>query len=438
MNDLPAAGVVESDLVLARLRRLHPRVIDLSLERIEVLLARLGHPEQKLPPVVHVAGTNGKGSLIAFLRAMLTAAGKTVQAYTSPHLVRYHERVRLGSGLIGEPDFVALLERCETANGEAPITEFEVTTVAALLAFAEHQADILLLETGLGGRLDATNVVAQPHLTVITPISIDHVQYLGDSVVQIAKEKAGILKPGVPAVIAPQPREVLEVIEARAAEIKAPLFRHGAEWQSAPTATGFRYESENGRQDYPAPALPGPHQLVNAGLAVACAEKLSEFALEQQQIASGLTEVDWPARLQRLTQGPLLELLNRDGRKDWELWLDGGHNAAAGEMLAESLAQKDGPALHIIFGMLNSKAAADYLRPLARIASSLQAVEIPGEPNSLTLGEAVAAAKAAGATALPQNSLEAAVEHLQGKATPGKVLICGSLYLAGKVLADHG
>ncbi|MCH6587773.1 MAG: hypothetical protein IH805_05615 [Proteobacteria bacterium] len=224
--------MARSDAVLDRLTRLHPKLIDLSLGRIERLLARLDHPEQRLAPVVHVAGTNGKGSALAFLRAMLEAAGARVQVYTSPHLVRFHERIRLTGGPIAEPDLAALLETCEAANGAAPITFFEITTAAAFLAFAREPADILLLETGLGGRLDATNLIARPRLTAISPISVDHVQFLGATLEEIAFEKAGILKPGVPAVIGPQAPEAHAVIEARAAELGAPLHRHGREWRA--------------------------------------------------------------------------------------------------------------------------------------------------------------------------------------------------------------
>jgi len=421
-----------SDLVLDRLNRLHPKVIDLSLGRVERLLARLGHPERALPPVVHVAGTNGKGSVIAFLRAMVEAAGQRAHVYTSPHLVRFHERIRLAGTLIEEPHLVALLEECEAANGEEPITFFEITTAAAFLAFARTPADVVLLETGLGGRLDATNVVAQPRLTAITPVSIDHVQYLGETIAEIAFEKAGILKPGVPAVIAPQPPAAMQVIEARAAAIGAPLLRAGRDWRLTRDGEGFRFAGQGLEQGYPHPVLRGDYQIVNAACALACAEALG---LDGAARRRGLAEADWPARLQRIEQGPLARLLP----PDWELWLDGGHNAGAGAALAQVAAAWDRRPLHLIYGMLNTKAAEDFLRPLGSFAASLQAVAIPGVVATLSAEEAAARAAAAGLGATPCASVPAAlariVEQADDKA-PGRILICGSLYLAGHVLAE--
>ena len=431
-----AGALRHSETVLQRLRRLHPQVIDLSLDRIENLLARLEHPERRLAPVVHVAGTNGKGSLIAYLRAMLEAAGKRVQAYTSPHLVSFHERVRLTGGLISEEKLIEVFERCEAANGSDPITEFEITTAAAFLAFAEDAADVLLLETGLGGRLDATNVVERPRLCVITPVSIDHVQYLGDSLEKIAFEKAGILKPGVSAVVGPQPGAALQVIEARAADVGAPLFRHGADWQFAASGKGFSFAAEGRSQSFPEPNLPGEHQRSNAALAVACATRLADFSLNESAIATGLQQADWPGRLQRLTRGPLVDLLPKEA--GWEIWLDGGHNASAGEMLARHLAAWQDRPTHLIAGMLNSKAASDYLRPLAAGAAGLMTIAIPDELNSLSAEELAAAAGEAGAAAEAQPSLQAAVETILAAQPPGRILIAGSLYLAGHVLREHG
>ena len=426
-----------SDAVLERLNRLHPKIIDLSLDRVERLLARLGHPEARLPPVVHVAGTNGKGSLIAFLAAMLGAAGCRAQVYTSPHLVRFHERIRLAGGPIEEAALIELLEICEEANGPAPITFFEITTAAAFLAFARDPADIVLLETGLGGRLDATNMVARPRLSVITPISIDHVQYLGETIEEIAFEKAGILKPGVPAVIGPQPPATLDVIARRAAEIGAPLYRFGHDWHARAEAGGLLYEGEAGIERYPAPLLSGAFQVINAGLAIACAEQLADFGLDRPARATGLSHVEWPARLQRLVGGRLDRLLPAG----WELWLDGGHNAAAGEALAEvARAWSDRP-LHLVYGMLNTKAARDFVRPLAPLARSLHAVAIPGVEASLTAAEAAAEAAEAGIRADIAVSVENAVRAIAardgGAPSPARILICGSLYLAGHVLAGE-
>ncbi len=420
-----------SDAVLERLTRLHPKVIDLSLGRIERLLARLGHPELRLPPVVHVAGTNGKGSVIALLRAMLEADGRRTHVYTSPHLVRFHERIRLAGAPIPEADLLALLQACEAANGEAPITFFEITTAAAFLAFAETPADVLLLEVGLGGRLDATNVIAEPALTAITPVSMDHMQYLGPTLAEIAFEKAGILKPGVTAVIGRQARAAAEVIDKRAAEVAAPLLRQGRQWEVVPQREGFHLRDGDETLELPRPALVGAHQFHNAGQAAVLARRLG---LPQAAIAEGLRRVYWPARLQHLTHGPLVSSLP-DG---WQLWLDGGHNAQAGEILAAEAAGWDQP-LDLIYGMLNTKAAADFLKPLAGCVRRLRAVAIPGEPNSLSAAEAAAHAEACGISAQSAGDTATALRELVAAAEgPGRVLICGSLYLAGKVLADNG
>ena len=431
--------MARSDAVLDRLTRLHPKLIDLSLGRIERLLARLGHPEEKLAPVVHIAGTNGKGSTLAFLRAMLEAAGKRVQVYTSPHLVRFHERVRLTGGPIAESDLAALLETCETANGGAPITYFEITTAAAFLGFAREAADILLLETGLGGRLDATNVIAQPRVTAISPVSVDHVQFLGDTIEEIAFEKAGILKPGVPAVIGPQAPEALAVIARRAAETGAPLYRYGEEWTVRGENGGFVFEAGGARRRYPAPALPGAHQIENAGLALACAAVLEGFGLDGFGLDAtardtGLARAQWPGRLQRLTRGPLAELLS----EHWELWLDGGHNAAAGEALARDLGTWEPRQLHLVYGMLDTKGAQGFLRPLAPLAETLHAVAIPGEAASLSAEDAAREATEAGFEAQASASVANALRALTKDRAPGRVLICGSLYLAGQVLAENG
>ena len=429
-----------SDIVLARLTRLYPKVIDLSLDRVAALLDRIGNPERHLPPVVHVAGTNGKGSVIAFLRAMLEAAGRRVHAYVSPHLVRFNERIRLGASLIEESELVALLEECEAANGGAPITFFEITTAAAFLAFTRHPADILLLETGLGGRLDATNVVERPLLTVLTPVSFDHMQHLGTTLALIAGEKAGIMKRGVPAVVAPQPPEAAAVFAARARALGAPLCRHGIEW-TAMAADGNLVFRLGGRElRPPLPALQGAHQIDNAGAALAAASYLSAFGVDEAAMRRGLGEVEWPARLQRLACGPLVDALPAG----WELWLDGGHNAAAGQALADYVAgwRRQAPdcPVYLIFGMLETKEPAEYLRPLAPLVAGLRAVTIPGEHASLAADKAAAVARSVGLPARPAESVAAALDGILAGPTSaaGRVLICGSLYLAGTVLAENG
>lgn len=427
--------MAKSDAILERLLRLHPKKIDLSLGRVLTLLERLGAPHENLPPVVHVAGTNGKGSSIAFMRAMLEAAGYRVHVYTSPHLVRFNERIRLAGELIEEPALAALLEACETANRGDAITYFEITTAAAFRAFAETPADIVLLECGLGGRYDATTVVARPALTAITPVSMDHMQFLGDTLAEIAGEKAAIQKPDVVSVIGEQTDIPSRVIETEAKAVGAPLYRMGREWRARRAAGRLIFEAAGGARSFPLPALPGPHQIANAGLAIACIDKLEGFDVDDTAISEGLRQVDWPARVQRLTSGPLVEMLP-DG---WELWLDGGHNAAAGEILAAVARGWDAAPLHLVFGMLDSKAPADFLRPLAGHVSDLKSVAIPGEEASLSAAAAAAAARDVGIPAAPAADVGAAVAAILADApAPGRILICGSLYLAGQVLAENG
>ncbi|MEE2980728.1 MAG: folylpolyglutamate synthase/dihydrofolate synthase family protein [Pseudomonadota bacterium] len=425
---------LKSDAILERLLALHPKLIDLSLDRMERLLAALGNPERHTPPVVHVAGTNGKGSTIAFMRAALEAAGPRVHAYTSPHLTRFHERIRLAGALITEDDLEALLEDCETANGGAPITYFESTTAAAFLAFSQVEADVLLLETGLGGRLDATNVIGRPALTVITPVSIDHTQYLGEGLAVIAGEKAGILKASVTGVIGPQPNPAAEVIAARAAAIGAPLLWHGEHYGFEATAYGLRYKSGDVVLDLPRPGLFGAYQVDNAALAVAAVGALPGFAVDATALAQGLTRVEWPARLQRLDGGPLVDRLP----ESWELWLDAGHNPHAGDALAEAMAEWHDRPLHLIAGMLNSKDVVGYLQPLAAVATDARCIAIPGEAASLPAADLAAAARQAGLAATVVGGVEAAMNDiLAGGAAPGRILICGSHYLVGALLAEN-
>jgi dihydrofolate synthase/folylpolyglutamate synthase len=418
-----------SDLILARLMGLHPKVIDLVLTRVERLLAALGHPERDLPPVVHIAGTNGKGSTLAMIRAGLEAGGGLVHAYTSPHLARFNERIRVAGALIGEAALSALLAECETANRGRPITFFEITTCAAFLAFARTRADWTLLEVGLGGRLDATNVVV-PRLSVITPVSIDHQQYLGETLAEIAAEKAGILKRGVPAVIARQDEAALEVIEARARRLGAALVVADQDWQVLEERGRMVFQDQRGLLDLPLPRLIGAHQVQNAGTALAA---LRELGAGDGQCEAAVTGADWPARLQRLRRGPLAEAAGT-----CELWLDGGHNAGAGLALAEAVTRLSPRPLHLVCGMLSSKDVAGFLRPLARVAKSLTAVPIPGEASSLPASATAAAAREAGMEAAEAADVLAAVTAIRTRASHARILICGSLYLAGRVLRDNG
>jgi dihydrofolate synthase/folylpolyglutamate synthase len=424
-----------SDVLLERLLTLHPKVIDLSLDRVWRLLAALGHPEQALPPVVHIAGTNGKGSVLAMVRAGLASAGLTAHAYTSPHLVRFHERIRLAGETVAEPALAALLAECEAANAGAPITFFEITTAAALLAFARTPADYTLLEVGLGGRLDATNVVERPRLTVITPVSIDHQQYLGDTLAEIAGEKAGILKPGVPCIVGQQPGEALEVIEARAAALGAQLMVHGRDWLVRTEHGRLVYQDEQCLWDLDPPRLMGPHQVGNGGIAIAA---LRALGLAQRAAQAALSTAIWPARMQRLTRGPLAEALPAGA----ELWLDGGHNAAAGEAIAAVLDEWRARAalpVHLVVGMLETKAAADFLRPLGPRAATVRTVGIPGADASYSAGALAEIARQVGIGARPAVSVEDAIGEIAASGSaPYRVMICGSLYLAGHVLAANG
>jgi len=419
-----------TDLILQRMMALHPKIIDLTLDRVHRLLAALGHPERSVPPVIHIAGTNGKGSTQAMMRAGLEAMGGRVHAYTSPHLARFHERIRLAGELISEEYLTEILEECEKANGGAPITFFEITTCAAFLAFARTPADWTLLEVGLGGRLDATNVVDRPRLTIVTPVSIDHQQYLGETLAEIAGEKAGILKRGVPCVVGPQEAAGLEVIEARAARLGCPLLVHGQHWRAWEERGRLIFQDENGLLDLPLPNLPGPHQIDNAGAALAA---LRHLGADEAACEAAVTRAYWPARMQRLRHGPLVEAAGA-----CELWLDGGHNPAGGEAVAATLARMAARPTHLILGMLNTKDIAGYLRPVAAQAASLTAVSIPGEANTLSAEETQDAARRAGIGADTAESVLAAVARIAAEDPGSRILICGSLYLAGTVLRENG
>jgi dihydrofolate synthase / folylpolyglutamate synthase len=433
----------KSDAILKRLLALHPKRIDLVLDRIERLLAFLGHPEDKLPPVIHVAGTNGKGSVCAFSRAMLEAEGLRVHVYTSPHLVHFHERIRLAGSLISEEELSDVLEECETANRGAPITFFEITTAAALLAFARHPADALILEVGLGGRLDATNVVRRPAVTVITPVGCDHQEFLGSELTGIAAEKAGIVKPGVPLIAGPQEDRARDVIERTADSLSAPVYLCGQDFFAHSERGRMVYQDEMGLLDLPLPRLPGAHQIDNAATAIAALRYARRNWGRERAIEQGLRRVEWPARLQRLSRGPLVALAPEGA----EVWLDGGHNPHAARAIAHALAdfaERSDKPLYLICGMLKTKDSEGFFMPFRGLARHVTTVPIPGDVASRGAGELYDAARNAGVDASPADDLEDAMMQVSGWARgrpgegPPRILICGSLYLAGQVLADNG
>ncbi len=415
-----------SDVILKRMMTMHPKVIDLTLDRMLDLLPKLGSPEASLPPIIHIAGTNGKGSTQAMIRAGLEGAGKRVHAYTSPHLARFHERIRVAGELISEPALTAVLDECERANAGTNITYFEITTAAALLAFARTPADYTLLEVGLGGEFDATNVFTNPVLTVITPVSIDHQQYLGDTLPEIAAAKAGIIKRGVPCIVGPQDDAAMAVIEAKARRMGAPLLAYGQQWHVGREGDRLIFQDETGLLDLPLPNLPGPHQIMNAGAALAVLR-----ALEAGDAAyeAAVSRAYWPARMEHLRSGPLVALAHPA-----ELWLDGGHNPSAGEALAATLRQQGDRPTHLICGMLNTKDIAGFLRPLAGVAQSLTAVSIPDEPNTIPAEDTARHAAAVGLKTQVAGSVQDAIRQITARDPSARILICGSLYLAGHVL----
>ena len=429
---IPTEGPA-SDIVLERLMALHPKKIDLVLDRMHRLLARLGHPERSLPPVVHVAGTNGKGSTCAMIRAGLEGAGHRVHVYTSPHLARFHERIRVAGDLIPEAELIAVLEECEAVNGGEPITYFEITTCAALLAFSRTPADFCVLEVGLGGRLDATNVVDRPALTVITMVDLDHQPYLGDTLTEIAGEKAGIMKPDVPCVVSRQHEAARDAIEARAESVGAPLLLAGQDWDARAERGRLIVQDDRGLLDLPLPSLPGPHQIGNAGTAVVALRRLLPEAKAHDAAFEAAMRPHWPARMQRLAKGPLVEMA-----PGAELWLDGGHNPAAGRAIAATLAAMPPRPTHLICGMLNTKDVTGFMVPLAGHADSLTAVAIPGEDAPLPAEDTAAAARAAGIETRVAGGVREALAHIVMREPAARVLICGSLYLAGHVLRTNG
>jgi dihydrofolate synthase/folylpolyglutamate synthase len=432
-----------SDVILERVTKLHSKLIDLSLDRTWRLLKALGHPERALPPTFHIAGTNGKGSVSAYLRACLEAGGYGVHSYTSPHLVRFHERIRLAghpkSAPIDEALLSSLLDECERVNAGEPITFFEITTCMAFLAFSRAKADALVLEVGMGGRYDTTNVIARPAVTIITPVDLDHQQFLGDTITEIAGEKAGILKPGVTAVIGPQTDEGRAAIERHAADVGAPVLIFGQDFSAHEEQGHLIYQDDDGLLDLPMPRLLGRHQIDNAGTAICALRQASMLPLETDAIARGLREVEWPARMQRLTHGPLVARLPAHS----ELWLDGGHNPQAGRAVAHvmaDLAQSSPRPLVMIVGMKETKDAKGFFEPFKGLALHVETVAIPNDNACLSPHVLAEAATAAGLDATPAASIELALDRAAARTgrEPPRILICGSLYLAGVVLAENG
>ncbi|MEO6946412.1 MAG: folylpolyglutamate synthase/dihydrofolate synthase family protein [Nitrobacter sp.] len=427
------------DDVVARLSKLHPKKIDLTLERMWRILERLDHPERRLPPVIHVAGTNGKGSTVAYLRAILEAAGLNVHVFTSPFLVRLNECVRLAGTLVSDEDLRDALLECERVNGGEPITQFEMKTAAAFLLFAKIPADVLLLEVGLGGRLDSTNVIETPLASVITPVGIDHIEFLGDSLMQIAGEKAGIIKRGVPVISAEQLPEAQAVIEQRAKQMRSPLHAAGQDWHVDVEHGRLVYQDERGLLDLAAPRLFGRHQFDNAGLAIATLRAQERFTIDATAFERGVTGAEWPARMQRLTSGKLVDQAPRDS----ELWLDGGHNVDGGRVAAAALGDLEERVprpLVVITGMMGNKDAKGFLANFAGLTRHVIVVPIPNSENAMPPDVLADAVRALGMRAETADSVEAALQSLTRLTyeIPPRILIAGSLYLAGHVLAENG
>jgi dihydrofolate synthase/folylpolyglutamate synthase len=432
---------VRSDTILLRLTALHPSRIDMGLGRIERLLGQLGHPERKVPPVIHVAGTNGKGSVCAFARAMLEAEGLKVHAYTSPHLVNFRERIRLAGQIIEEGELCATLEECERVNDGEPITFFEITTAAAFLAFSRQPADVLILEVGMGGKTDATNVVARPHIGVITPVGLDHQEFLGATIADVAAEKAGIIRAGVPLVVGPQDDGPLDVITRRADALGAPLSVFGQDFFAHQEHGRMVYQDEAGLLDLPLPRLIGRHQIENAAVAIATL-RAGGWG-KDAAIEKGLRDVHWPARLQRLTKGPLFAAAPEGA----EIWLDGGHNPHGAAAIARAVAdfeERSEKPLYLICGMLATKDAVGFLSAFRGLARHVTTITIPDEELSLGAGSLYDAARASGLEASPADDLDDAMLQISAWSrthpdqTPPRILICGSLSLAGRVLRENG
>ncbi|MBY0613651.1 MAG: bifunctional folylpolyglutamate synthase/dihydrofolate synthase [Beijerinckiaceae bacterium] len=437
MNDTTARS--RSEAYLARFLALHPKLIDLKLDRTLALLGKLGDPHLALPPVIHVAGTNGKGSTIAFLRAMLEADGKAVHVYTSPHLVSFNERIRLAGTLVDEDRLLDAFERCEAANAGAPITVFEITTVAALLLFSEAPADYLMLEVGLGGRYDATNVIETPLASVITPVSIDHQEYLGDTIEQIAFEKAGIIKRGASVIVASQSDAARAVIEREAARMRAPILIGDQDFSLSEEQGRLVYQDGAGLLDLPLPRLAGRHQFTNAATAIATLRTALGTQFPAAAIEAGLQSAEWPGRMQRLAQGRLAALTPKGS----ELWLDGGHNASGGKALADAFGELEEKAprpLILVVGMLGAKETLAFLQPFAGLAQELYAIDIPGQASARPAAELADIARQAGLKAATAGTLSETLRFIAARQweKPPRILICGSLYLAGEVLKQDG
>ena len=440
--NLPAANPEPIGELIARLSALHPKQIDLSLDRMHRLLERLDHPERLLPPVIHVAGTNGKGSTIAYLRAILEAAGLRVHVYTSPYLVRINECFRIGESgggrLVTMPSCAGCWSIANTSTGE-PITIFEIETAAAFCLFAQHEADVVLLETGLGGRLDATNVIDRPIAAVIAPVSMDHMEFLGNSLSAIAAEKAAIIKRNMPVVCAEQAPEAMTVIEAQAGRMRAPLHAAGQQWHVSVERGRLVYQDERGLMDLAAPKLFGRHQFDNAGLAIATLRAIDAFKIGMSAFEAGIVNAEWPARMQRLAAGALVD----QGPKACEIWLDGGHNAEGGRVAAAALGdleERVSRPLVVIAGMMANKDAGAFLANFAGLTRHIIAVQIPGRDNAMPPDRLADAARALGMRVENAASVEAALHALSRLAyeVPPRILITGSLYLAGHVLAVNG
>ena len=422
------------DKVLKRLEVLHPKQIDLSLGRILKLLKRLGNPHLKLPPTIHVAGTNGKGSTIAFLRSIFENNDYKVHTYTSPHLINFNERIRVNSQIIDNENLIELLEECEFYNKNDPITFFEITTAAAYLCFSKKQADILLLETGLGGRFDATNVISDKICSVLTPISMDHMTFLGKSIKSITREKVGIFKRNRPAIISPQTTEALEIIEKEAIKKNIGLFKYGSDWEIIKKSQEkFLMRVFEEEFEVPKPKLFGEHQMYNAGLAITVSKILKDFSFDNKKIYDGVHETFWQARMQQIDNGKLKEIVG----KNYELWLDGGHNSHASEMLLDNLKKWEKDNLFLIFGMINGKEPKEFLTKIFPLIKSLQVIPIK-KHQFIGSKEIQQIFKDEYGIIRPEKTIQNAIKYITNNFTGGKIVICGSLYLAGDVLKSNG
>ena len=420
----------KSDVVLDRLLSLHPKIIDLTLDRVTRLLKKLNNPEDKISQVVHIAGTNGKGSTQAFLRAAIESSGESAHVYTSPHLTRFHERIRVAGSLISENVLADILNECELANNGKPITYFEITTCAAFLIFSRIKADYTLLEVGLGGRLDATNILKKPKLTIITPISMDHVQFLGSTIEQIANEKAGIMKEGITCIVGHQSKDAIDVIKKRAIELKSKLKIYGEHWQVYAKSDKLIFKDAMGFLELPLPKLIGQHQIENAGTAIAA---MRELSIPDEACKESMKNVYWPARMQRLESGPLVKMANES-----EIWLDGGHNQAAGIAISNALEQLPKCRTNILIcGMLKTKDLKAFLNPLFNSAKFLYGIRIQGEENSNSAETIVNQAREIGFSAFKTQKVSDAILQIIKAHPNSRIIICGSLFLAGKILQDN-